>query len=469
MNTTRFSSPMQVRPAVQLPGLYDYVAPNMAQRNLLFLVVHVPLVFAIKSNPWIATAHAVATLSFGLLTTLEARAASRILPVLGYIVVSESLWRVGRAKIFYESAKYALAGLAILALLRFSAKRKLVLTPALYFSLLVPSIAVMPAFDREHISFNLSGPLSLAMATLFLSRVSITHGTLRKTITAIMGPIVGLATVASVSTLTTENIDFYSTKVASGGLGQNQASSLFGLGALVCFLYLSLLRRSRPLPWLFSALGIWCAGQSVLTFSRGGMATAIGAATIAIVFLSSDRRFRGIVVLRVVLVSVVAVLFLVPILTSITSGLVKQRFTSTDLTGRDRIMEADLAAFRENPILGVGPGQSEEYHIRTTMKRTSAHTEYTRLLAEHGMLGATGLLLLLVMSFRWVKQQATLRSKAFSAALVTWSLLYMFHAAMRMALVSFIFALASTRLLEPPQTHSVRRRDAGTFGPHART
>ncbi len=73
---------------------------------------------AIKANAFIATGHALATFAMGL-RGLRFRTPERVLYVMGYIVASEPLWRVGRAVIFYESGKYAIAGLSILAVLRY--------------------------------------------------------------------------------------------------------------------------------------------------------------------------------------------------------------------------------------------------------------------------------------------------------------------------------------------------------------
>lgn len=423
----------------------DPVDHRLVQSTLVFLILHLPLGFAIQLSPSIATLHLFGVALFALSRMASVRSLERMLPTFAYIAASEPLWRVGRAMAFYESAKYMLAGLSLVALFRFPRKRQ-VSMPALYFLLFLPSLLALPYFDRKDISFNLSGPFSLALTTYCLCRIKVSPAVLRQTFTAVIGPVAALAIVGTFSTLTTEHINFYNTKVASGGLGQNQASSLFGLGALMVFLYISLLKRQRVLTFVFAILGVWFIGQAALTFSRGGVATTVGAAMAATFFLSLDSRFRGAAVLRVVLALFVASLFLVPTLDSVTSGQLTQRFSSSSLTGRDKIIEADLLTFQENPILGVGPGQSYLRHART-FRASSAHTEYSRLLAEHGMFGAMALLLLLIMSGRWVLQQTDAGSRAFSAALVTWSLLYMFHQAMRMAAVSFMFALASTYLV----------------------
>ena len=112
-----------------------------------------------------------------------------------------------------------------------------------------------------------------------------------------------------------------------------------------------------------------------------------------------DRRFRGAVVVRVILIAVIAVYFAIPLLNTVTNSGFQDRFTDTHLTGRDKIIEADVMAFKENPIFGVGPGQSKEYHVRT-FSRASTHTEYSRLIAEHGSFGLAALVLLGWMSFQ---------------------------------------------------------------------
>ncbi len=436
---------------------------------LWFILLHAPLVAAMKLSPPVATAHALLTAAVGL-RCLRFRTCEYIIYVIGYVAASEPLWRVSRALIFYESGKYLVAALSILAILRFRLLTRCDKLPLFYFLLLLPSVLMLPEFDRRQVSFNLSGPFALAMCSLFLSTQRISVEMLRKLFLVIQAPILGFAFVATFSTVTTENINFYGSKVASGGLGNNQASSILGLGLLIAFLYVFIDRHNRPLRWFMAAVGIWCGAQALLTFSRGGVATAIGAIAATSVFLLRDRRSRGALMLRIGLLVLLAVYVVIPQLNVITSGAFADRFTSSHLTGRDRIMEADLMAFRENPLFGVGPGQSKAYHVRT-FRLSSSHTEYTRLLAEHGLHGLASMLMLLWMAGSRLMRRAPPASKALAAGFTTWSLLFMFHAAMRMAVVSFIFALGAAYLLaEAPTTPALgrRRRQALVPPPSAR-
>jgi O-antigen ligase len=351
--------------------------------------------------------------------------------------------------VFYESGKYAIAGFAILALLRYRLLSRSDKTPLIYFLLLLPSLLVLPEFDRRQISFNLSGPFALAMCTLFLSTQKISAEGLKKIFQATLAPILGLTFVATFSTVTTEDID-YSSKVAAGGLGNNQASSIFGLSLLLGFFYLFIDRRNRFLRVVAAVIAVWCGAQAALTFSRGGVVTAIGAIAAASFFLLRDRRVRGALVIRVGLFVVLAASLVVPQLNTMTEGALARRFSSTHLTGRDKIMKADMIAFRENPVFGVGPGGSKVYHART-FRLSSSHTEYSRLLAEHGLFGLAAMLLLGWMAFRRLVRSSPHLSTGLAAGFTVWALLFMFHASMRMAAVSFVFALGSAHLAAMPR------------------
>ncbi len=431
-----------------------------------FFLLHVPLVVAIKASALVATGHALAVFALGL-RSLTRKTPERLIFIMGYIVASEPLWRVGRAVIFYESGKYALAGLAILAILRYRLLARSEKAPLLFFLLLLPSLLVLPAFDRRQISFNLSGPFALAMCTVFLSTQRIPARAFRKLALVTLAPIMGLAAAATFSTVTTENINFYTSKVAAGGVGNNQASSILGLGLLLAFLFLFVERHNKHLRWLTATVGIWCGAQAALTFSRGGVVTALGAIAAASFFLLRDRRTRSALVVRISLLVLLAGYVVVPQLDALTGGKLKTRFSSRHLTGRDRIIEADLLAFRENPFLGVGPGGAKRYHART-FRWSSAHTEYSRLLAEHGLFGLTALLILFWMALRRATRSAPLAPKALSAALSVWALLFMFHSAMRMAAAAFVFALGAAYLLaEAPIPLRGRQRFRGpaAYGP----
>jgi hypothetical protein len=92
----------------------------------------------------------------------------------------------------------------------------------------------------------------------------------------------------------------------------------------------------------------------------------------------------------------------------------------------------------ENPIFGVGVGMS--FYRAEGWKVT--HTEFTRLLAEHGLFGFSALVLILLAGCLTVWRSKSLREKAVTASMIGWSLLFMLDKAMRLVAPSFAFGLA---------------------------
>jgi hypothetical protein len=70
------------------------------------------------------------------------------------------------------------------------------------------------------------------------------------------------------------------------------------------------------------------------------------------------------------------------------------------------------------------------------------HTEYTRMLAEHGILGLIALFILIRLSLRPFLIRRPPTSKAVIVSFAVWSLLFMFHAATRLVAPCLLFGLA---------------------------
>jgi O-antigen ligase len=114
------------------------------------------------------------------------------------------------------------------------------------------------------------------------------------------------------------------------------------------------------------------------------------------------------------------------------------------LTGRDELIRDELEIFLNYPALGVGPGMSEYYHYKF---RVGSHTEYSRLLAEHGLFGLSSILILLVSIWLNLRKEHTNLGKAIVASFSLWSLLFMSSAAMRLVAPAFIFGVGFATIL----------------------
>ena len=80
------------------------------------------------------------------------------------------------------------------------------------------------------------------------------------------------------------------------------------------------------------------------------------------------------------------------------------------ISGRAKIMALDLEIFRDYPLMGVGPGAAHHLRWRYGYGQTvAAHSEFTRMLAEHGLFGAISLLSILLLSFLEYKKKGWLQ------------------------------------------------------------
>jgi O-antigen ligase len=136
-------------------------------------------------------------------------------------------------------------------------------------------------------------------------------------------------------------------------------------------------------------------------------------------------------------------------LNAFTGGQLVERFKNPDLTGRDTIAEAELQLWLQKPILGNGVGMSMYSRgAASHADAPAAHTEYTRLLAEHGLLGAAALAVLLAMTAQAFLAATGPWAKATVAALAVWSFLFMAVASMRLVAPGFLLGLIHARFLE---------------------
>ena len=108
-------------------------------------------------------------------------------------------------------------------------------------------------------------------------------------------------------------------------------------------------------------------------------------------------------------------------------------------SGRDQIFTIDLQMFADNPVLGVGPGMGLQYRDDYGFKEVSAHVEYTRLLAEHGLFGIICIGFLFLAPVRQFNRQT--KSRLMLLLFTSFSLITMVHSATRLSLVAFMFGL----------------------------
>ncbi len=429
--------------------------PTLDLVPLAFFAAHIPLGIAMKQSPGLATAHGMLTIAVVFAAALALQRPAPIIVGTAYIAVADVFWRMTEASVPWEISKHSLTALSIIILFRF-AKRLPEAHSLWYIALLLPA-ALITLIDKgadavDPISFNLGGPVALAMGAAMFSVVRLEVHDFRRLTYIAVAPIMGVWIIALQALLRTETFSTNSSKEAVGGFGPNQVSTVLGFGALLCLMW-ALREPSRLHRIVMLATGLALLIQSSLTFSRGGLFNTL-AALVAVAFLYIKRPSR-IVLGAVVLAGLLFALS--PLLAGIdsyTDGNLSQRFSETGTTGRDEIAAADLELFRQAPILGVGVGQSKELRDSTHFQGAAAHTEFTRLLAEHGLLGALAIATLALLAMKILSRRTELWEQAWALSLMVWTAAAMSNAAMRTGAGSLAFALAAARLASPGQTQT---------------
>lgn len=435
----------------------DRAGGSVEVKALALIGLHIPLALLIREFPALGLVHALTVLVVGLVCAVRKKRPELAAYVAAYITGAEVLWRMTQTSVFWEFGKYAVATILFVSMF-VSRRRKASILPLLYFITLLPSLLkTTDSMDwdtaRKQISFYLSGPFALMICSLFFSQINLSKRHVLNIFLAVICPVTGVASIAILSTVTAQNLEFTtgSNFVTSGGFGPNQVSAALGLGALTSMLYVLDERVSLRMRVLLLILAIILLIQSVLTFSRSGLYDVILSLLVAALFYVRNNRTRVKFILIAGLLSSFSFYVVLPRLDDFTEGFFKMRFESIKTSGREDFALAELRAWEDNFILGAGPGGAESYRheeiARTNDLLVASHTEYTRLLAEHGLLGLYAILLLLSMALRNVTRAGAGESGARVAAFTVWAALFMSGNAMRMVAPSFVFGLGFATFL----------------------
>ena len=393
-----------------------------------------------------------------------------------YIVGSEVIYRMGGATISWELGKYLciiLLGSGII----FRGRSLNQIAPfLLYAALLFPGILLAdhPSIGRlrEMIVFNLLGPITLAVAGGYFYMQAIEKTRFWQLMRIAALPSITLLTAMSLRVSLSE-IDYTtleSNHAAAGGFGANQVSTV--IGWFIAIFLLALIHKQRITPWLLLDLGLvgFLTLRGLLTYSRGGMLAVVVAFAFALTaqFLINGISQQMLRIIRYSMIGLVTIGGVIFYANSMTNNMLLYRYMGKDtsevltgreqdsslLTGREDLMANELEIFLEYPLLGVGVGMMGETQRRFESVAKAAHTEFTRLLSEHGSLGLLAILLTFI-CLPLLHLPLSIRYDTLICFIVVLliSLQTMFHAAMRLALPGVLLGLAFT-LFRPEKTNS---------------
>ncbi len=408
---------------------------------------HIPIGLAMQASPALASAQAYLTILVVIAILFGASTPAPVVAAAAYVGGAEVLWRQTSAAVPWEVSKYLLIAVFAAGVIRFLGRPQRAVAVGLFLAALAPAAVIPVVRDGltgaiDPLAFNLAGLVGLAVGVLLLGRLAGTWESLSPVPWMLVAPVTATAAISAASLRGLGPSDFFndSNFRAAGGFGPNQVSAILGLG--VVLLVLVAARESRrSLQLLAVTLAVWFLVQALLTFSRGGVLNIVVALLVALPFLVA-RRETGPRAALLVVVAMVSLALLLPSLESLTGDKLGQRFTDTrQADKRSELIAADFHTFTEHSLLGVGVGEAE--HHRGDRLVIASHTEYTRLLAEHGMLGIVALACLGAMVVAAFRRQRTAFGLAWTAALVAWSLTELWHASTRLAATPFAFALGS--------------------------
>jgi O-antigen ligase len=437
------------------------IVPKQMRQNLgfpwLLILLHIPLGILLYNAGSLGLLHPLLVVVIGMRYAILIEEKLENVALVGaYLVGIEVLWRMAGTPIFWEVGKYVTALMMITALVR----RRLWQFPAFplfYFILLLPSCLItvlQNSFDesRSILSSNLSGPFCLFICCWFFSHLRLCQLQIKKLLLALIIPLISVAVTTLFYTVTASEIEFSgeSNFATSGGFGPNQVSSILGLGAFLTVACFLLFKNNFSYVLLWGILTLLFTSQSVLTFSRGGMYNAVGGILLIVIFQMRNLQDGIKRLLPVMVITIVFLFFVFPYLDNFTGGTLQERFEDRDPTKRADILETDLNIFAENPIFGVGIGNAYEERAKYLDYKAMSHTEFGRIVAEHGSLGLIGLIMLALMVVVNFNKQNSVFGKALVAGLIGWSTLFMLNTGMRLAAPSFIWGMSYVLVFNSP-------------------
>jgi hypothetical protein len=430
---------------------------NTKLSYIFLLLIHAVIAVAVFALPFLSKIYALVIPVVGFFIVYRTKNANNeVLIVAAYLVGVEVFLRMTGGNFNNEFVKVNVIFFMMLGMIysNFSTNAfiywffLILLIPAI----LITSTAFNPSIDiKKSLVFNLSGPLCLAISSIYMFKRRILFTDLQNVLIAMGLPILSTTvylflfnpSVRDVVTGTQSNFE------TSGGFGPNQVSTALGLGMFVFFTQLILFSKSKKIMLLNGGLLIFVTYRGIVTFSRGGVITAVAmiVCLLFLLYMYSNPKGKSKFLLVFILTGLMGV-GVWGYSSFQTNGLIEKRYANQDaagrvkkdrLGGREEIMNEELALFMDNPILGVGAGMGKQIRKETFGEEAASHNEITRMLSEHGLFGVFGLLILFLTPFIvYVNNRQHLYFLSF---FVFW-LLTINHAAMRTAAPAFVYALS---------------------------
>ena len=378
-----------------------------------------------------------------------------------YLVGAEVFIRMSDGFLLYETGKYGIILFSILGIIWGPVKQKTSISFLVYVLFLVIGIVFtqVPLGEslRKSIAFNLSGPISLGFFALYCFKRTITILQLKELLFVCLLPVFSIISFVYFRTPDLEELVFNGSSnfSTSGGFGPNQVATIIGFGVFILSVFIFTRVQLSLSIFLDIIFLLYFTYRGLLTFSRGGMITAIFAFFIFVLFMLFYQKNTFIKVFKFLFITLILFLGIWLYTSNITGGMINNRYANKNATGiekkdisagRFQLFSAQLENFYESPILGIGVGNGKYKRIESGKRITAAsHNEITRLIEEHGLLGILALLILLVKPLQNI-YFSTNYQRAFLLSFYVFWFLTINHSAMRIAFPAFVYGLSLIKI-----------------------
>ena len=434
---------------------------KVVHNRLLFIAIHVVIGFLVTILPF-AKIYPLFILIIGIYIIYSSRNKNEeALYLASYLVGVEVFIRMSDGFLLYENAKYGIILFSLLGIIWGPVKQKTSISFLVYVLFLVIGIVFtqVPLGEslRKSIAFNLSGPISLCFFALYCYKRTITILQLKELLFVCLLPVFSIISFVYFRTPDLEELVFNGSSnfSTSGGFGPNQVATIIGFGVFILSVFIFTRVQLSLSIFLDIIFLLYFTYRGLLTFSRGGMITAIFAFFIFVLFMLFYQKNTFIKVFKFLFITLILFLGIWLYTSNITGGMINNRYANKNATGiekkdisagRFQLFSAQLENFYESPILGIGVGNGKYKRIESGKRITAAsHNEITRLIEEHGLLGILALLILLVKPLQNI-YFSTNYQRAFLLSFYVFWFLTINHSAMRIAFPAFVYGLSLIKI-----------------------
>ena len=422
------------------------------------IFLHILIGFSVYNFKFLSKVYLISIFIYFIIKIFKSKPSEKVLNVLlacSYVVGAEVFLRMTSGGFLYETSKYLVILFSLIGI--FSVKQtKQPIPYIIYVTLLIPGVlvagftATAETTLRTAIAFNLSGPVCLGIVSILCYKRKISYENIHKVLLYVSLPLISIAAYLFLYTPDIrETISGTGSNFAtSGGFGPNQVSTVLGLGMFVLSLRFFMCSPTLFLKLINGFLLAVMSFRGIVTFSRGGIITALFMIAAFIYFyfkkVNTKAKFR---------ISRLVVIFwglacLIWLFSSIqTGGLIENRYANEDASGRAKsdvstgradLISFELDEFLKNPVLGVGVGKIKELRELSEGFSAASHNEMSRILSEHGLFGMIALIILLITPFLFRMQN---KSNIFFYSCYLFWFLTINHSSMRIAAPAFIYGL----------------------------